>query len=122
MRKRAVFRRSPRAPDIVTDTGKTERQKGFALRSDSTSGVEAVEAHAAKRAEPSAKEKEAGSALPFTPRPAGVANVIELGRRCEHSRTHAPGHFIHDLTGLPQTTKREIQSRFPQLLVPKTAI
>src|SRR5439155_15631651 len=67
-------------------------------------------------------QKEAGSALPFTPRPAGVADVRSLDGGRERSRARAPRYFIHEATGLPKTTKREVQSRFPKLLVPKPAI
>ena len=67
-------------------------------------------------------KKEAGSALPFTPRPAGVADVRSLDGGRERSRARAPRYLIHQATGLPKTTKREVQSRFPKLLVPKPAI
>src|SRR6266850_6128595 len=71
-------------------------------------------------------KKEAGSALPFTPRPAGVAYLRtrcrSLGRRREHSGPRALCHFVHQAARFPKTTKREVQSRFPELLVPKPAI
>ena len=69
------------------------------------------------------EEKEAGSALPFTPRPAGVAvfSPLRRGRECSGPMV-SPRHFVHDLAGLPKTTKREVQARLRQLLVPKTAI
>jgi hypothetical protein len=68
-------------------------------------------------------EKEAGSALPFTPRPAGVANISRgLRRGCQNSASRSSGHFTHEAARLPKTTKREVQTRFGQLLVPKPAI
>src|SRR6266581_2708706 len=73
------------------------------------------------------RENKKGRGVRFLslPAPAGVAYVSRRsGRRRQHpvSRSCVAGHVVHEAGCFPKTTKREVQPRLPELLVPKPAI
>src|SRR6266542_7082794 len=67
------------------------------------------------------EQKEAASALPFTRRPAGVAQFRSLGRR-QRLLAHPPRDLVRYSAGPCGPAESEVQARLLQLLVSKPAI